>query len=61
MVMTMILSKMVTVELEVEVEYEEDNFGDRTLVGSHCQTVAPVPVRDWATRMAWVKVAGGQS
>lgn len=56
----MILSKMVTVELEVEVEYDEDNFGDKTLRWSNCQTVAPVPVRDWAARIAWVKVAGGK-
>jgi hypothetical protein len=59
--MTMILSKMVTVELEVEVEYEEDSFGDKTPRGIHCQTMAPVPVRDWAARMAWVKVAGGKA
>jgi hypothetical protein len=52
----MILSKMVTVELEVEVEYEEDDFGDKTPRGMRCQTLAPVPVRDWAERVAWVMV-----
>jgi len=52
----MIFSKMVTVELEVEVEYEENEFGDKTPRGMRCQTLAPVPVRDWAERVAWSMV-----
>ena len=54
----MTLSKMVTIELEVEVDYQEED-GLFTLRSTRCHTIAPQQVRDWAGRMAWIKVTGG--
>lgn len=55
----MTFSKMVTIDLEVEVEYIEED-GVFTLRSTRCHTIAPQQVRDWAGRMAWVKVSGGK-
>ena len=54
----MTLSKMVIIEMEVEVEWEEDETGLKTLRSTRCHTIAPQVARHWAENVAWMKVAG---
>jgi len=49
---------MVMVEMEVEVEWEEDETGLKTLRSARCHTIAPQVARHWAENVAWMKATG---
>lgn len=51
-------SDMVTIELEVLVNYDEDTDGTMVHRESQCQTKAPFAVQAWAEHVAWRQVCG---
>lgn len=52
----MMNSKIVTLELEVEVEWQEDSHGTKQFVSAMCHSLCPITVQAWAEHAAWMRL-----
>jgi hypothetical protein len=51
-------TKLVTIPVEVEVDWDEDDNGTKQFVSAQCQSLAPVTVQAWAESRAWRDICG---
>lgn len=52
------LSKIVTLEIETEIDWDQDEDGTKTYLTGQVQTHVPITVEAWAINEAWKKICG---